>query len=62
MTSLNNWRPISLLNIDYKITTKGIANIMRKILNKIINDSQTGFLKGRYIGENIRTILKNLKI
>ena len=25
-------------------------------MNTLINSSQTGFLKGRYIGENIRTI------
>ena len=60
-TSLNNWRPISLLNIDYKITTKAIANRMKKVLDILINDSQTGFLKGRYIGENIRTIFETIE-
>lgn len=55
-TSLNNWRPISLLNLDYKIATKAIANRMKPILNDIRDHSQTGFLKGRYIGENIRLI------
>ena len=58
LTSLGNWRPISLLNIDYKITTKTIANRMKKVLSKLINNSQTGFLKGRYIEENIRTIFE----
>ena len=58
LAQLNNWRPISLLNIDYKISTKAIANRIKKVLNTIINDSQTGFLKGRYIGENIRTIFE----
>ena len=58
LTQLNNWRPISLLNIDYKISTKAIANRIKKILNTIIHDSQTGFLKGRCIGENIRTIFE----
>ena len=29
---------------------------MEKVLPKIVNDSQTGYVKGRYIGENIRTI------
>ena len=58
LSSLNNWRPISLLNIDYKITSKAIANRMKSVLDTIINDSQTGFLKGRYIGENIRTIFE----
>ena len=53
---LKNWRPITLLNCDYKIAAKSIANRMKKILPKIINNDQTGFLKGRFIGENIRLI------
>ena len=45
---LKNWRPISLLNCDYKIETKAILCL--------INSDQTGFLKGRSIGENVRLI------
>ena len=29
---------------------------MEKVLPKIIHSSQTGYVKGRYIGESIRTI------
>ena len=58
---LENWRPISLLNVDYKITTKAIANRVKKVLPKIIHNSQTGFLKGRYIGENIRLLFELLE-
>ena len=57
LTNLGNWRPISLLNTDYKIGTKVIANRLRKVLESIIDTSQTGFVKGRYIGENIRLLL-----
>ena len=53
---LKNWRPISLLNNDYKIATKAIAVRMESVLPKIIHSSQTGNVKGRYIGESIRTI------
>ena len=53
---LKNWRPITLLNCGYKIATKSIASRIRKVLAKIINNDQTGFLKGRFIGENIRLI------
>ena len=53
---LKNWRPITLLNCDYKIAAKSIANRMKKFLPNIINDDQTGFLKNRFIGENIRLI------
>ena len=54
---LKNWRPISLLNCDYKIAAKVIAQRIRILLPKIIASEQTGFIKNRYIGENIRTII-----
>jgi len=47
------WRPITLLNQDYKLVTKAIATRLCTVLPKIINSDQTGFLKNRYIGENI---------
>ena len=58
LTTLDNWRPISLLNVDYKIATKAIANRVKQVITKIINNSQTGFIKGRYIGENIRLLFE----
>ena len=51
---VKNWRPITLLNTDYKIAAKAIANRLQNVLPKLINNDQTGFLKGRFIGENIR--------
>ena len=53
---LKNWRPVSLLNVDYKILTKVIALRLEKILPKIVSFSQSGCVKGRYIGESIRLI------
>ena len=58
---LDNWRPISLLNVDYKIATKSIANRLKNVLPSIIHSSQTGFLKNRYIGENIRLLFEVLE-
>ena len=54
---IKNWRPISLLNADYKILTKCLASRMKGVLPDLISHEQTGYLKGRYIGENIRLIL-----
>ena len=53
---LENLRPISLLNIDYKILTKWIAKRLEKVLPKIIHLNQTGYIKGRFVGENVRLI------
>ena len=53
---LKNWRPISLLNIVYKIGSTSIANRIKPVLTNIISEDQTGFIKNRYIGDNIRLI------
>lgn len=54
---ITNLRPISLLNTLYKLITKCLANRLARIVKKVINADQTGFIKGRYIGENIRLLL-----
>lgn len=53
---LQNWRPISLLNVTYKLASGCIAERFKTILDKLISVDQTGFPKGRYKGKNIRLI------
>ena len=53
---IKNWRPLTLLNCDYKIATKAIASRIKTVIPKLISDDQTGYFKGRFIGENIRLI------
>lgn len=53
---LKHWRPISLLNVSYKLISACIANRLKQILDYIINENQKGFLKGRFIGENTRFV------
>ena len=53
---LRNWRPITLLNTVYKIASSCIAKRIKNVLNSLISPEQKGFMKGRYIGENLRTI------
>lgn len=48
--NLKNWRPITLLNTDYKILARCLAQRMKAVLPQIINSDQNGFIKGRYIG------------
>ena len=54
---LNNWRPVSILNTDYKILTKALAIRLQSVLPSLIHSDQVGYLKERFIGENIRTIM-----
>ena len=56
LTELKNWHPISLLNIDYKILSKVLARRTEKVLPKLVQSDQTGFVNGRYIGQNIRLL------
>lgn len=55
-SDIKNWRPITLLNIDYKILSSALANRFKNVLPSIISTTQKGFLKGRFIGENTRLL------
>ena len=56
-TLLENWRPISLVNTDAKIISKVITNRIKSVLPSIIHHNQTGYIKDRFIGETVRSIL-----
>ena len=53
---IKNWRPISLLNVSYKIASGCIAARIKKVLPSIIDLDQSGFMSGRFTGDNIRLI------
>ena len=55
-TLLENWGPISLVNVDTKIMSKVIAARLKKVLPSIIHYNQTGYVKDRFIGEAIRSV------
>lgn len=59
---LKNWRPITLLNVIYKIASGCIAERIKSVLSKLISEDQTGFINGRYIGENTRLMYDILHI
>ena len=50
----SSYRPISLLNVDQKIFTSIMANRLSDILPFIINQDQTGFVKNRFLSDNVR--------
>jgi hypothetical protein len=52
LAELKNWRPISLINCDVKTFTRVLNTRIAKVANQIIQPTQTGFIKGRFIGDN----------
>ena len=54
---VKNMRPLTLLNIDYKILAKVMDNHLRDVAPLLIHRDQTGFMAGRHINVNIRKLL-----
>ena len=57
--TLKNWRPISLLNVDYKILSKVLTLRLRKVIGEIVHPDQTCSIPGRTIQDNIH-LIRNL--
>ena len=57
---LKHWRSISLLNTDYKICTKVLANRLRKVIPLILSEDQTCGIPDRSIFENLFLIRDTL--
>ena len=48
-----NWRPITLLNVDYEIASCAIAGRLRKVIHFVVADDQTCGVPGRFIGDRV---------
>ena len=51
-----NWRPITLLNIDYKLLTKTLGQRLKSVFPGLIHKDQNGFVPGGSIFHSSHTI------
>ena len=51
-----NYRPISLTNVDYRILAFTLAQRLQNIMKNLVNTDQSAYIKGRYMGTNIRLV------
>ena len=53
-TQIGNYRPITLLNSDYKLLTKALSLQLLDPIDEMIHRDQAGFIPGRSIFDHIR--------
>ena len=53
-SNVANYRPITILNTDYKTMTKALANKLAEVAPTLVHRDQAGFLKGRSIYDQVK--------
>ena len=59
--SLDDYRPITLLNTELKILARVLGNRLQLVINDLIGPEQTNALKGRSIQDNLHLIREVLE-
>ena len=49
LLDIRNWRPISLLNVDYKLAARTIAGRLLKVIHHVVAKDQTCGVPGRFL-------------
>lgn len=51
------YRPLSMLNANYKLLATILANRLTEIIEICVHKDQSGFIHGRYLKTNVRKVL-----
>ena len=55
-SDIANYRPISLTNTDYRIVAHILSARLQNVISDIVGPNQVAYIKGRFIGTNIRLV------
>jgi exonuclease III len=61
-THIKNWRPITLSNCDHKLITRTYNARLLHVIGQYITPTQTAYIKGRNISDNLRLINTAVKL
>ena len=60
VANIANYRPITVLNTDYKVFTKAIVTRLTKVAPSLIHPDQVGFIRGRSIFDQIEQAMMTI--
>lgn len=58
---MSNYQPLSILNNDYKILAKTLAQRLERVIPSLIHIDQVGYIPGHVPTNNMRRLLHVLK-
>ncbi|KAJ4920723.1 hypothetical protein JOQ06_022553, partial [Pogonophryne albipinna] len=62
LQEIKNWRPVSLLCTDYKLLSRALSSRLRKLMDQVVDRTQTYCVPGRSIVDNVSLIRDILEV